>query len=119
MQVFKIVPTVQQYDWGKLGTSSKVAIFAQSAGIAEFHVDESKPYAEVRAYAMNRCIEREVNVAEAVDGHTSEISLPNASLGRHSYQLSFQEPKSDWQKGFPEIWHGRGQSSLSFQGVGH
>jgi mannose-6-phosphate isomerase len=48
MKVFKIVPTVQQYDWGKLGTSSKVAVFAQSAGIPDFHVDESKPYAEVR-----------------------------------------------------------------------
>ncbi|KAN0124351.1 mannose-6-phosphate isomerase [Russula decolorans] len=47
MQVFKIVPTVQQYDWGKLGTSSKVAVFAQSAGISDFHVDESKPYAEL------------------------------------------------------------------------
>ncbi|KAH9986807.1 mannose-6-phosphate isomerase [Russula vinacea] len=46
MQVFKIVPTVQQYDWGKLGTSSKVAVFAQSAGIPDFHVDEIKPYAE-------------------------------------------------------------------------
>ena len=47
MQVFKIVPTVQQYDWGKVGTSSKVAVFAQSAGIADFQVDESKSYAEV------------------------------------------------------------------------
>ena len=118
MQVFKIVPTVQQYDWGKLGTSSKVAVFAQSAGISDFHVDESKPYAEVRVHAMNP-IERGVNVVEAVDGHTSEISLPIASLGRNSYKLSFQEPKSDWRKGLSEIWHGRGQSSLSFQSVGH
>ncbi|KAI0250502.1 mannose-6-phosphate isomerase [Lactifluus subvellereus] len=47
VQVFKILPTVQQYDWGKLGTSSKVAVFAQSAGIVDFHVDESKPYAEL------------------------------------------------------------------------
>ncbi|KAN0140170.1 Mannose-6-phosphate isomerase [Lactarius tabidus] len=47
MQVFKIVPTVQQYDWGKLGSSSKVAVFAQSAGISDFHVDETKPYAEL------------------------------------------------------------------------
>lgn len=114
MQVFKIVPTVQQYDWGKLGTSSKVAVFAQSAGISDFHVDESKPYAEVRVYTMNPSIEREVNVAEAMDGHTSEISFPNAGLERNSYQLSFQESISDWRKGFPEIWHGRGQPSLSF-----
>lgn len=52
VQVFKILPTVQQYDWGKLGTSSKVAVFAQSAGIVDFHVDESKPYAEVRVHTM-------------------------------------------------------------------
>jgi hypothetical protein len=119
MKVFKIVPTVQQYDWGKLGTSSKVAVFAQSAGISDFHVDESKPYAEVRVHAMNPCIERGVNVAEAVDGHTSEISLPNAIFGRNSYQPSFQEPKSDWRKGLPEIRHASGQSPLSFQSVGH
>ena len=119
MQVFKIVPTIQQYDWGKLGTSSKVAVFAQSAGISDFQIDESKPYAEVRIHVMNPCIEREINVAEAVDGHASEISLPNANLGRNSYKLSFQEPRSDWRKGLPEIWHGRRQSSLSFQSVGH
>ncbi|KAH9956794.1 mannose-6-phosphate isomerase [Russula dissimulans] len=47
MQVFKLAPTVQQYDWGKIGTSSKVAVYAQSAGISGFHVDESKPYAEL------------------------------------------------------------------------
>ena len=52
MQVFKIVPTVQQYDWGKLGSSSKVAVFAQSAGLSNFHVDEAKPYAEVCAFVM-------------------------------------------------------------------
>ena len=119
MQVFKIVPTVQQYDWGKLGTSSKVAVFSQCAGIPDFHVDESKPYAEVRVYAKNPCFYVEINIVEAVDGHTSEISLPRLSLGRNPYQPSCQEPKSDWRKGLPEIWHGGGQSSLSFQSVGH
>jgi len=52
MQVFKITPTVQQYDWGKLGPSSKVAVFAQSAGLSDFRVDETKPYAEVCVYVM-------------------------------------------------------------------
>ena len=52
MQVLKIIPTVQQYDWGKLGSSSKVAVFAQSAGLSDFHVDETKPYAEVCANVM-------------------------------------------------------------------
>jgi Phosphomannose isomerase type I len=51
-RVFKIVPTIQQYDWGKYGTDSKVAVFAQSAGLAGFHVDESKPYAEVSMLNM-------------------------------------------------------------------
>ena len=52
MQVLKIIPTVQQYDWGKLGSSSKVAVFAQSAGLSDFRVDETKPYAEVCANVM-------------------------------------------------------------------
>ena len=42
MSVFKIAPTIQQYEWGKLGSSAKVA---QLSGL---HVDESRPYAEVR-----------------------------------------------------------------------
>ncbi|KAH8999542.1 mannose-6-phosphate isomerase, partial [Lactarius akahatsu] len=45
--VFKVTPTVQQYDWGKLGSASKVAVFAQSAGLSDFRVDETKPYAEL------------------------------------------------------------------------
>ncbi|KAH9037636.1 mannose-6-phosphate isomerase [Lactarius pseudohatsudake] len=47
MRVFKVTPTVQQYDWGKLGSASKVAVFAQSAGLSDFRVDETKPYAEL------------------------------------------------------------------------
>ncbi|KAI9448479.1 mannose-6-phosphate isomerase [Lactarius indigo] len=47
MQAFKVTPTVQQYDWGKLGSASKVAVFAQSAGLSDFRVDETKPYAEL------------------------------------------------------------------------
>ncbi|KAI0052649.1 mannose-6-phosphate isomerase [Auriscalpium vulgare] len=45
--IFKITPTVQQYDWGKLGLSSKVAQFATAAGLADFVVDDSSPYAEL------------------------------------------------------------------------
>jgi mannose-6-phosphate isomerase len=44
--VFKITPSVQSYDWGKIGSSSKVAQLA-SSGIPSFKLDESKPYAEV------------------------------------------------------------------------
>lgn len=46
-QIFKIVPTIQHYDWGKIGTSSKVAVFSQSSGASDARIDESKPYAEV------------------------------------------------------------------------
>ncbi|THH16926.1 hypothetical protein EW146_g3799 [Bondarzewia mesenterica] len=45
--VFKITPTVQQYDWGKLGLSSKVAQFAKAAGLPDFSVDDNAPYAEL------------------------------------------------------------------------
>ena len=43
--VFKIVPTVQQYDWGTTGSASKVAQFASK--IPDFTLQESEPYAEV------------------------------------------------------------------------
>ncbi|KAF7309751.1 Mannose-6-phosphate isomerase [Mycena indigotica] len=45
MSVFKILPTAQQYDWGKIGSSSKVAQFATR--IPGFKLDESAPYAEL------------------------------------------------------------------------
>ncbi|KXN90326.1 Mannose-6-phosphate isomerase [Leucoagaricus sp. SymC.cos] len=46
MSVFKIVPTTQQYDWGKVGKNSKVAHFA-AAGLPGFQLDEKAPYAEL------------------------------------------------------------------------
>jgi len=46
--VFKIAPTTQQYEWGKLGSTAKVAQFAAASQLSAFHVDESTPYAEVR-----------------------------------------------------------------------
>lgn len=45
--VFKIVPTIQQYDWGRIGNESKVAQFAAASGVPEFTVDDAQPYAEV------------------------------------------------------------------------
>ncbi|KAF8347487.1 mannose-6-phosphate isomerase [Amanita rubescens] len=44
--VFKIVPTIQQYDWGKLGKKSKVSQFAESS-VPGFTLDDAKPYAEL------------------------------------------------------------------------
>lgn len=45
--VFKIIPTTQQYDWGKIGLESKVAQFAVASKIPGFTLDEDAPYAEV------------------------------------------------------------------------
>jgi len=47
-KVFKIVPTTQKYDWGKIGASSKVAQFAVASELPGFTIDERSPYAEVR-----------------------------------------------------------------------
>ncbi|KAF5362294.1 hypothetical protein D9756_002049 [Leucocoprinus leucothites] len=46
MSVFKVVPTTQQYDWGKVGKNSKVALFA-AAGLPGFKLEEKAPYAEL------------------------------------------------------------------------
>ncbi|KAJ2926473.1 hypothetical protein H1R20_g10625, partial [Candolleomyces eurysporus] len=46
-KVFKVVPTTQQYDWGKLGRQAKVAQFAEASQVPGFAVDEEKPYAEL------------------------------------------------------------------------
>ncbi|KAI0075587.1 mannos-6-phosphate isomerase [Panus rudis PR-1116 ss-1] len=45
--VFKIIPTTQKYDWGKIGLSSKVAQFAAAAKVPDFALDENAPYAEL------------------------------------------------------------------------
>jgi len=50
--VFRIVPTTQQYDWGKVGLASKVAQLVVSANTANFSVDHSKSYAEVGALCI-------------------------------------------------------------------
>ncbi|KAL1916262.1 uncharacterized protein VTP21DRAFT_5879 [Calcarisporiella thermophila] len=43
--IFRLSCPVQNYDWGKLGTESKVAQLASSD--PEFKIDEAKPYAEL------------------------------------------------------------------------
>ncbi|KIY67218.1 mannose-6-phosphate isomerase [Cylindrobasidium torrendii FP15055 ss-10] len=45
--VFKIVPTAQQYDWGKVGSASKVAQLAAAAAHPGFQLQDDKPYAEL------------------------------------------------------------------------
>lgn len=46
-RVFKVIPTTQQYDWGKCGRDAKVAQFAEASGLPGFSVDEERPYAEL------------------------------------------------------------------------
>ena len=45
--VFRIAPTLQRYDWGKIGSQSKAAQLAAGADIPGFVLDDSAPYAEV------------------------------------------------------------------------
>ncbi|RDX53119.1 mannose-6-phosphate isomerase [Lentinus brumalis] len=45
--VFKLIPTTQKYDWGKVGLSSKVAQYAAAYSAAGFTLDENAPYAEL------------------------------------------------------------------------
>ncbi|KAG6375421.1 hypothetical protein JVT61DRAFT_2978 [Boletus reticuloceps] len=44
--VFRIAPTLQKYDWGKVGNQSKVAQLAAGADIPGFVLDNSARYAE-------------------------------------------------------------------------
>jgi mannose-6-phosphate isomerase len=50
--VFKLTPSVQTYDWGKLGRASKVAQLAERGTARGFTLDESTPYAEVRVLLL-------------------------------------------------------------------
>ncbi|KAG2068387.1 mannose-6-phosphate isomerase [Suillus decipiens] len=45
--VFRLIPAMQNYPWGKKGSSSLVAQLADGAGIPDFKIDESKHYAEM------------------------------------------------------------------------
>lgn len=45
LAVYKLKCAVQNYDWGKVGSESKVAQFAQIS--KDFEVQLDKPYAEV------------------------------------------------------------------------
>ena len=83
--VFSIVPTTQQYDWGKRGLESKVAQLAQKAGTPGFEFDESKPYAEV-SYNVSHIRIYKLTIStfhEAMDGHTHELTI-SSRRGRHA-----------------------------------
>lgn len=93
VSVFKITPTTQQYDWGKVGSSSKVAQLAAASKISGFTLQEEKPYAEVREKRTPSQQFADA-ILIAMDGNTSHFPL-NAPLirGRVSLQLSQISPK--------------------------
>jgi mannose-6-phosphate isomerase len=47
--VFKVIPSAQQYDWGKVGSQSRVA---QLVGATGASIQEDKPYAEAITYVF-------------------------------------------------------------------
>jgi len=52
-QVFRLIPATKIYPWGKKGSNSLAAQLADGAGIPDFKIDESKPYAEVHSMSYH------------------------------------------------------------------
>jgi len=53
-RVFKIIPTTQQYDWGKKGRESIVAQLAQVYQAQGLEIADGSPYAEVRSLSTEK-----------------------------------------------------------------
>ena len=70
LPVFKILPTTQKYDWGKLGLNSKVTQFISQP---EF-IDEKSPYAEVFS-VVDRLNGEMILLSPVMDGHSPEIAF--------------------------------------------
>ena len=63
--VFKIIPTTQKYDWGKIGLSSKVAQYAVACKLPDFTLDANAPYAEVSTPASPKpCLAAMPDIAD-------------------------------------------------------
>ncbi|KAG1751614.1 mannose-6-phosphate isomerase [Suillus paluster] len=66
--VFHIIPTIQNYDWGKKGKDSKVSEFASGAGIDGFTLNQSVPYAELwmgtHVKSPSGVVDRKQNLAQ-------------------------------------------------------
>ncbi|KAJ7230548.1 mannose-6-phosphate isomerase [Mycena pura] len=81
--VFKIIPTTQQYDWGKIGSSSKVAQFASASKIPGFTLDESAPYAELWMGTHPKSPSR---VAESNSVLSEHLAAHPELIGKHVVQ---------------------------------
>ncbi|OJA17482.1 hypothetical protein AZE42_03917 [Rhizopogon vesiculosus] len=75
--VFRIIPTTQNYDWGKKGSDSKVAEFASGARIPGFTFNESAPYAELwmgtHVKSPSGVVDKEQNLAQILAMNPSLI----------------------------------------------
>lgn len=49
LPVFTLIPTIQNYDWGKTGSDSEVARLATASNLSGFELREKAQYAEVSA----------------------------------------------------------------------
>ncbi|KAI0360760.1 mannose-6-phosphate isomerase [Trametes cingulata] len=67
--VFKIIPTTQQYDWGKIGLSSKVAQYAAACKLPGFTLDENAPYAELWMGTHHSSPSRLASTQEPLSAH--------------------------------------------------
>ncbi|KAJ6485797.1 mannose-6-phosphate isomerase [Mycena sanguinolenta] len=80
--VFKIVPTAQKYDWGKIGINSKVAQFASASKIPGFVLEESAPYAELwmgtHPKSPSRVLGSNTILSEHLAAHPELIGKPVA-----------------------------------------
>lgn len=84
-KVFKIIPTTQQYDWGKRGRDAKVAVFAEASKLPGFAVDENAPYAEVSyIVTIDRPMLNRLSPAFllALDGHSPHFPLESLRFRR-------------------------------------
>ncbi|KAG6895628.1 hypothetical protein C0992_000301 [Termitomyces sp. T32_za158] len=70
--VFKIAPTTQQYDWGKTGSTAKVAQFATTSKLPGFTIDESAPYAELWMGTHVKSPSRIYDTGEVLSEHLAQ-----------------------------------------------
>ncbi|PFH45820.1 hypothetical protein AMATHDRAFT_8616 [Amanita thiersii Skay4041] len=68
--VFKSTPTIQEYDWGRVGGTNKVTQFAAASVIPGFAIDDARPYTEIRISANPSLIgQKMIDHFGAADGN--------------------------------------------------
>ncbi len=71
--LFRLKASIQEYPWGKQGSSSLVAQYGPAAVGEEFEVDEEKTYAEVRGCMSTPSLSVTSTII-GLDGHARERS---------------------------------------------